>query len=294
MFPYIGGKHKHVGWLDEIFPRDSYTKFVEVFGGAGWVTVKSKRITNADTRIYNDYNPWIANIYECFRSRLPELREQLHTYPKSNRALYQQFQQDIFGNNQQFTIPNVELAAKYLYLQTQLFSGVTLSIDSPVYFQDTASDGKYGSKYDALLNKLSDEKYITRLQEISHVENIDCIDLIQKWDSPDTFFYVDPPYFNKEFLYVKEFPREKHLELAETLKHSRGRWCLSYYDFPELQEWYPENRYHWHRQSVFRWSSTRGHRKLDERANRNGTEIAIMNYDPVVMTPYQQLFTEVT
>lgn len=291
MFPYIGGKHKHVGWLDEIFPRNFKT-FVEVFGGAGWVSVKSHKIEQASTRIYNDYNPWIANIYWCFRSNLPELKSKLKSYPKSNRELYQQFQQDIFGGNLTVNIPDVELAAKYLYLQTQLFSGVTLGIDSPVYFQDVASGGKYGSKYDALLNKLSNEKYVERLTAITQVENLDCIELIKKWDSSDTFFYVDPPYFNKEFLYVKEFPREKHLELADTLKSVKGRWCLSYYDFPELREWYPEDGYWWHRQSVFRWSSTSGHREQSDRKNRNGTEIAIMNYDPVVKTPYQLLFTE--
>lgn len=293
MFPYIGGKHKHVGWLDQLFPKTGYDTFVEVFGGAGWVSVKSKSITVANTRVYNDFNPWIANIYECFRSHQTELRQWLQRYPKSNLDLYRQFQQDIFGSDSPVTIPDSELAAKYLYLQTQLFSGVTLGINSPVYFQDTASDGKYGSKYDALLNKLTDPKYCNRLEQITCVENLDCIDVIKKWDSPTTFFYVDPPYFNKEFLYVKEFPKEKHIELADTLKSIQGQWCLSYYDFPDLQEWYPADRYWWHRQSVYRWASTSGHRNLDDRKNRNGTEIAIMNYDPIVKTPYQTLFTEV-
>jgi DNA adenine methylase len=292
MFPYIGGKHKHIGWLDQLFPKIEYKTFVEVFGGAGWVSVKSRAITVANTRVYNDFNPYIANIFECFRSRLTELRSKLYQYPKSNDTLYRQFQQDIFGINQSVVIPDVELAAKYLYLQTQLFSGVTLGLNSPVYFQDIASSGKYGSKYVALLNKLMDSKYCDRLERINSVENLDCIELIKKWDSSETFFYVDPPYYKKEFLYVKEFPREKHLELADTLKSVQGRWCLSYYDFPELAEWYPEDQYYWHRQDVFRWSSTSGHRDLTDRKNRTGTEIAIMNYNPVVKTPYQTLFIE--
>jgi DNA adenine methylase len=119
------------------------------------------------------------------------------------------------------------------------------------------------------------------------VENMDCIDLIKKYDSPDTFFYVDPPYFKKEYLYTAEFPGEKHLELADTLKAAKGRWLLSYYDFPELEEWYPKDQYHWHSQDVFRWSSTRAHKSETYKTDSRGTEIAIMNYtpDPVVVEP---------
>ena len=218
----------------------------------------------------------------------------MESYPKSDRDLYRRFQQEIFDENSVTPIlGDVTAAAKYLYLQTQLFSGITLGLNSAIYFQDVASNGKYGSKYDSLKNKLHDPKITARLAEITTVENLDCIDLIKKWDSPETFFYVDPPYFKKEYLYTAEFPREKHEQLADILKNTQGRWCLSYYDFPELREWYPEDQYYWHSQDVFRWSSTRGHKQADYKKSSRGTEIAIMNYDPIVKTSYQELFTEV-
>jgi DNA adenine methylase len=264
------------------------------------VGIKSAKITTATTRVYNDFNPFIANIHECFRSKQSELLAKLESYPKSNRDLYQSFQQEIFGTNPPTVIlGDVELASKYLYMQTQLFSGVTLGIDSPIYFCDVASNGKYGSKYESLKNKLRNPKFTDRLAEVTHVENLDCIDLIKKWDSPTTFFYVDPPYYKKEYLYTAEFPEAKHLELADTLKRAQGRWCLSYYDFPELEQWYSRDQYHWHSQDVFRWSSTRGHKQADYKKSSRGTEIAIMNYVPdqteTVSQPvstYEQLFAE--
>lgn len=296
MFPYIGGKSSHIKWLDPLFPKDSKT-FVEVFGGAGWVGVKSKSILSAKTRIYNDFNPFIANIHECFRTKQTELLQQLEDYPKSDRTLYLKFQQDIFGPNapQSIKMPDVELAAKYLYLQTQIFSGVTLSVNSPVYFCDVASNGKYASKYDAVKNKLKNPRFTDRLSEVSVVENMDCIDLIKKYDSPDSFFYVDPPYFKKEYLYTHDFPREKHEELADTLKNCKGRWLLSYYDFPELSEWYPTDQYKWHSEDVFRWSSTRAHKDPNYKTNSRGVEIAIYNYElseepSRVFTPVSDLF----
>ena len=241
----------------------------------------------ATTRIYNDFNPFIANIHECFRAKNVELLTKLESYPKSDLALYKQFQQEIFGQQHNVVLGDVELAAKYLYLQTQIFSGTTLGLENACYFCDTASNGKYASKYDAIKNKLRDNKYITRLNSVSNVENMDCIDLIKKYDSPDTFFYVDPPYFKKEYLYTTDFPREKHEQLADTLKNAKGKWLLSYYDFPELEEWYPKDQYHWHSQDVFRWSSTRAHKSETYKTDSRGTEIAIMNYtpDPVVATP---------
>jgi DNA adenine methylase len=279
MFAYIGGKSSHIKWLDPLFPQQ-FNKFVEVFGGAGWVGIKSQTILQASDRIYNDFNPFIANIHECFRTKNVELLNKLESYPKSDTALYKQFQKEIFGTQHQVVLGDVQLAAKYLYLQTQIFSGTTLGLENACYFCDTASNGKYSSKYDALKNKLRNPKFTDRLVQVSTVENMDCIDLIKKHDSPDTFFYVDPPYFKKEYLYTTDFPREKHEELADTLKNAQGKWLLSYYDFSELAEWYPKDQYHWHSQDVFRWSSTRAHKSETYKADSRGTEIAVMNYTP--------------
>ena len=304
IFPYIGGKANHVKWLDPLFPVSGMNTFVEVFGGAGWVGVRSKRILQCSTRVYNDFNPFIANIHECFRSKQVELLAKLESYPKSDSTIYKQFQQDIFADpNLTVVLGDVELAAKYLYLQTQIFSGTTLGLSTHCYFQDLASNGKYANKYDTVKKKLSNKTYTDRLSAITKVENMDCIDLIKKYDSPTTFFYVDPPYFKKEYLYTAEFPDTKHLELADTLKNAQGKWCLSYYDFPELEQWYPKDKYHWHSQDVFRWSSTRGHKQEDYKTSSRGTEIAVMNYVPqsAVIIPkkmidtnsmYHTLFTE--
>ena len=152
MFPYIGGKSGHVKWLDPLFPQN-FKRFVEVFGGAGWVGIKSQTILRAPDRVYNDFNPFIANIHECFRTKHVELLTQLENYPKSDAALYKQFQKEIFGQTHQIIPGDVALAAKYLYLQTQIFSGTTLGLENACYFCDTASNGKYSSKYDALKNK---------------------------------------------------------------------------------------------------------------------------------------------
>jgi DNA adenine methylase len=283
MFPYIGGKAHHVKWLDPLFP-DTFPTFVEVFGGAGWVSVKSTKVAQATTRVYNDFNPLLANVYECFRQDSDKVLSLMNNTPKSDLSLYKTYQKELFDSLDWSTVKlgDFDLAVKYLYLQTQVFAGTPLSKDNVAYFCDVKSNGKYNSKFDTLKNKLIKEDIKTRLDNISKVENLDCIDLIKKYDSPDTFFYVDPPYFKMEFYYSKDFPREKHKELADLLGTIQGKFALSYYDFDELKEFYPEDKFHWHRQSVYRSAATRSGNDKDYSEKSKGTEILIMNYDPTL------------
>lgn len=279
MFPYIGGKAHHVKWMDPLFPA-TYSRFVEVFGGAGWVSVKSGSVTQAAQHIYNDFNPLIANVYECFRRDPAAVLAKMNSVAKSDLALFRQYQQELFADTDWSTVAlgNVDLAVKYLYLQTQVFAGTPLSTTCVPYFTETKAAGKYPSKYDTLKKKFADERITDRLKKITTVEQMDCIDLIEKYDSPETFFYIDPPYYNMEFYYSRDFPREKHQELADTLATIRGKFALSYYEFEELHTLYPESQFRWHRQGVYRSAATRSGNKPDYAKKSKGVEILIMNY----------------
>lgn len=279
MFPYIGGKSHHAKWLNEEFPN-SFNTFVEVFGGAGWVTLKSEKVKRAETRIYNDFNPYLANVFECFRTKPEELLQIMKQTEKSVTEIYRQFQKELFGVEDfpEVVLGNVDLAMKYLYLQTQVFAGTALSEKNVPYFTEVKSKGKYNSKYETLIKKLQKPELVQTLKSIDRVENIDCVELIKKYDGENVFFYLDPPYYNMEFYYSKDFPKEKHQELAETLRNIKGKFALSYYDFEELHQLYPENEYRWFSKEVYRTASTRSANKEGFDKRSRGTEILIMNY----------------
>ena len=279
MFPYIGGKSHHVKWMNELFPQH-FENFVEVFGGAGWVSVKSKRVDQSQLRVYNDFNPLLANVFECLRVDPGAVLALMNATPKSDPALFKQYQQELFGQLDWSTITlgDIPLAVKYLYLQTQVFAGTPLSTTCVPYFTETKAGGKYASKYDTFKKKLTDPKILARLAKINRVEQLDCCELIRRYDSENTFFYVDPPYYKMEFYYSKDFPREKHHELAETLKGIKGKFALSYYDFDDLKTFYPQDSYHWHKQSVYRSAATRSGNNADYGETSRGTEVLIRNY----------------
>jgi DNA adenine methylase len=101
---------------------------------------------------------------------------------------------------------------------------------------------------------------------------MNAVDVIKKYDSPDTFFYIDPPYYNKEHYYTQAFGKEQHQELADCLNHIQGRFALSYYHFDELDTWFPERKFNKSTYNVSKQSSSRTNKQ-------RGIELVIRNYN---------------
>lgn len=283
MFPYIGGKKQHSKWIDPLFP-DNFTTYVEVFGGAMWMYWMSGK-TPVTTNVYNDFNRHLVNVFECSRNPQHYLQVLQSYYPAVGSAqLFEQYRDEVFGiYGQQFTIPDYDMAAKYMLLQTQMFSGGKgLHERSKIYHNP-----KYKSKYHTYTEKFTQPKYLNKLA-VLQTENMDCRAVIQKYDAPDTFFYVDPPYFNMEDYYTKNsFGRDDHIELLTLMSGMQGRFALSYYYFPELEQIMPRDRFYWHEQRTY---SINGLTRVPDAKRKDGTvaagirtertEVLILNYQP--------------
>ena len=70
------------------------------------------------------------------------------------------------------------------------------------------------------------------------IENQDFEVLIKHYDRPDSFFYLDPPYYTSEYVYGCGFTWEDHLRLHRALSEAQGQWLISYNDCPEIRELY--------------------------------------------------------
>ena len=65
--------------------------------------------------------------------------------------------------------------------------------------------------------------------------------IFQRYDSPTTVFYIDPPYFFTEDYYPGNiFLRSDHQRLAAILLNAEGLWLLSYNLCPEVLELYQQ------------------------------------------------------
>ncbi len=82
-------------------------------------------------------------------------------------------------------------------------------------------------------------EWSSRLSEVA-IENLDFRKLISLYDSPQTFFYIDPPYFDVKNYYKYLFSYDDHTDLANLLSGVSGRWLLSYNNNPIIRDIYAE------------------------------------------------------
>ena len=144
-------------------------------------------------------------------------------------------------------------ASQYVFLLTSAFSSCSYT-----------AAGFSGFKLKTFLNKLQNVELQKKLSKITSFETLDFEEIILKYDSPDTFIYLDPPYFSLDDIgndtgkraswygTKDEFGQEQHIKLLNLLKTLKSRWALSYYYFPILEEMLPKDKYTWLEKDFFR------------------------------------------
>jgi DNA adenine methylase len=241
---YIGGKSRIAPKLIiPNIPRDIEV-FCEPFSGMFWTFFKLplNEFKNLKEVVYNDFNPLNVNLFNSIRN-YEEFYEVIRGYQSQDKNLFKEFQMELF--HPEFTVdlsqPDFEVAAKYSYILTQVWSG-----QNPAKSKFIDLRGKYRSKFDSFKSKLVNPKWQKYFDKITHVENLDFEKAIKKWDSPKTHFYCDPPYYRTEDYYANhEFGIQTHERLANTLKSIQGQFTLSYYQFEQLGQWFPKSEFDW-------------------------------------------------
>ncbi len=106
---WIGGKK---ALRDEIlarFPVD-YSRYIEVFGGGGWVLFHKK--PGNDFEVYNDFNPNLANLFRCVRDKPKELCDELR-YVLNSRLDFENIREMMHSRTD---IPDIKRAAYFYQL----------------------------------------------------------------------------------------------------------------------------------------------------------------------------------
>jgi DNA adenine methylase len=279
MISYIGGKSKIGKWIVPFYPTDMET-YVEPFSGMFWCffNMDMEKYPNLKKVVYNDFNPLNYNLFQCVQnpSELQRVMDEIEVQkvgvaytPIELRDKFYMFQSEIF--NERFNVGKCDYltAAKYVYVLSQVFSG-----SKPETSNFIDLKGKYRSKYLAFRDKLSKPKWVDHFLKITDVENLDFQDVIEKYDSPSTYFYVDPPYWKTENYYSNhDFDRDDHERLAIALNKVQGKFSLSYYDFELLHDWFPETKNRWEKKEFAKAAAAKKGTKQNM-----GEELLILNY----------------
>jgi len=215
-FPIIGGKFNFLKTLIPLIP--SHRIYVEVFGGAASLLLNKPP---SRIEVFNDADRELVNLFLVVRDApkkfLKGFRLMLYSREIYNRWAEEPFPKDPF-----------ERAVRFYYLLRSSFSGVH---DGGWRFNLTRNIAK--TFFDSLKNIYRISRRLRNVQ----IENLDFRECIKRWDKPDTFFYLDPPYYGLQYYRLK-FSEKDHLDLREILRKVRGKWLLNYNNHPKIKKMY--------------------------------------------------------
>lgn len=249
---YMGGKSL---LAKKIVPRIPQHKcYCEVFAGAAWILFKKEE---SEVEIINDINTDLTTLYRVVKLHL----EEFIRYFKWVLVARDEFERLKKENPE--TLTDVQKAVRFYYL---LRSGYAARIENPS-FSITATERPR-------INLLRIEEELSdihlRLSRV-FIENRSFEKVITRFDRPDTFFYLDPPYYGFEDYYGPVFNRSDFTKLKELLINVKGKFMMSINDVEEIRELFKE----FHIDQVeTSYTAAGGHRK------KRVSELLIMNYRP--------------
>lgn len=218
---YFGGKWKHANRIIETFP--AHKTFVDVFCGAASITLRKPRSKN---EILNDINDELINFFNVLRDRNLELRVVLEKTPYARTEYYA---------CRELSDDPLEQARRTV---VKSWFGIGDSLDNETGFRVSLSQG--GSTTSPWLTYVDYlHLYANRLRGVI-IEHLDFAECIERYDKPDTLFYLDPPYVkdtrSKKHAYKHDWQDADHDRLLAMLPNIQGHFILSGYEHESYGE----------------------------------------------------------
>ena len=246
--PWVGGKGKLLWIINKLMP-DRYTRFIDVFGGSGTVTM-CRPIQRGCMEVYNDFNGNLTNLFCCVKNRPMALLAELGFLPLNTRddfnVLYKFFSKGEFTDDylqEEMDLTEVYLkppdaeAIRALMLERAPRGSIRRAADFFKLIRYSFSGGakSFGGK------PCDIRRFFHLIWECSRrlanviVENKDFEEVIRQYDREGAVIYCDPPYYKAESCYEVEFPPEDHQRLHDVLVTCEGYFAsqLPLLDGPE-------------------------------------------------------------
>jgi DNA adenine methylase len=226
-----GGKHYLAKRIIEQFPP--HKTYVEPFGGAASVLLNK---VPSGVEVYNDLDQRLTRLFQVIRDHGAEFHRRLSLTPYSEvefvesthpvedvieqaRRDFVRWRQSIGGRGDGFSLTLHRVRRE----MADVVSGYLSAIDSEL------------------------PKIIERLSTVQTLCR-PATSVIEKYDSPETLFYLDPPYLPETRAgggtakYGIEMTKDDHVELAHVVRQCQGKVILSGYPSELYNELYGDWR----------------------------------------------------
>ena len=206
-------------------PNDA-THFCDVFGGSAAVLINRDP---APVETYNDIDSDLVNFFATLR------------HPEDGQRLLKEIALTPFSREElalacsgETGLDNVEQARRFYVRARQTRTGLAQSSSEGRWAQCilTSRSGMAGavSRWLGAVEGLP--PIIDRLARVQ-IENAPALEVIRRYDTPETLFYLDPPYVHDtrgdKNAYHGEMTDFEHTELSNLLHEIRGRAAVSGY-----------------------------------------------------------------
>ncbi|KAG0166198.1 hypothetical protein DFQ30_007469 [Apophysomyces sp. BC1015] len=208
---YHGGKYRLAPWIVQHFP--AHRIYVEPFGGAASVLMRKPR---SPGEVYNDLDGEIVNVMRVFQDRAQ--REKLAEFELAQAPC---------------DAP-VERARRTLIRAEMGFGSAGATKRTTGFRIDTKRPSNAMRVWARIPENLA--ALGQRLQGVL-IENREALQVLRDHDTPNTLFYVDPPYVHgtrkmSSACYRYEMDNAAHRELLAALLELKGMVLLSGYAHP--------------------------------------------------------------
>lgn len=252
---YWGGKQQLIEKIIPLIP--AHKQYDEPFFGGGAIFFAK---SPAEIEFINDINGEMVNFYRTLKRNFEELKAEvectLHSEFQHNQARY-------IYNNPLSHSDILRAWAVWMLSKQSIYSILTnqwsVSID-----RNKAKSIQWSKENFTIL-------YARRLERTS-IFCRDALNVITSTDTPTTFHYVDPPYFNADMGHYGGYSKDNFVCLLDVLSNVKGKFMLSSYPSDILTDY--TERHGWRTVNIDMTRAAGGGTKR---------EVLTMNYKPDVV-----------
>lgn len=268
-FGWYGGKFSHLDWLLPLLPKTEH--YCEPFAGSA-ATLINREPSPIET--YNDLDGEVVNFFRVLRQQKEVLIEAIGLTPFSR----EEFETAIAEPTE--ALSDLERARRFFIRARQVRTGLAQRASSGrwAHCRLTSRAGMAGA-VSRWLGSVEDLSEIAQRLLRVQIEHDIAINVIGRYDSPDTLFYCDPPYPHDSRgdsnAYKYEMTDAEHRELAGVLHGVQGKVALSSYRCDLMDELYSD------------WLAIEGPTKLVHSVKQPRTEVLWVNYQVSNLDKYK-------
>ena len=212
----VGGKNRLAKTIIALLPL--HRCYVEPFAGGAQVFYHKPP---SDVEVLNDLDGELINFFRVCQSHPDELIRCLRYHLASRRWF------DLLKNTDPQALTDIQRAVRFFYIRRIAFGGRILK---PTF--------GYGVIARPRFRPYRIPEIITRAHQRLQDVQIECLpyqQILKRYDSNQTVFYFDPPYWNLPY-YNYNFTEEDFVEFAALLARLKGKFILSLNDTPEVRK----------------------------------------------------------